>query len=247
MVNFRFINEGEEKDAETVTEMARKVTKEEILDNLYYVPMAKNDNRGNTAVEIGDIRFGYSMIKNLDGNREEDSEKPYADNGSKLILMINDDAMKKYGITEDELKKNVKDFDDYKIIKLSDMFGIFKSVQGEDESLPYDLSGMREIFVVLGKDGMSGANVLMNDKALSDIEERMGEGFYVLPSSIYEVLIVPKSFSMNERELVKMVREVNAEAVAEKEQLSDSIFKYEMGEIEMIKEKHREKKAPSLD
>lgn len=241
MVNFRFINAGEEKDAEKVTEMARKVTKEEILDNLYYVPMAKNDNRGNTAVEIGDIRFGYSMIKNLDGNREEDSEKPYADNGSKLVLMINDDAMKKYGITEEELKKNVKDFNDYKITKLSDMFGIFKSSQGEDESR------MKEIFVVYGKDGMSGANVLMSDKALSDIEERMGEGFYVLPSSIYEVLIVPKSFGKSERELVKMVREVNAEAVAEKEQLSDSIFKYEMGEIEMIKEKHREKKAPSLD
>ncbi len=242
MVNFRFINAGEEKDAEKVTEMARKVTKEEILDNLYYVPMAKNDNRGNTAVEIGDIRFGYSMIKNLDGNREEDSEKPYyADNGSKLVLMINDDAMKKYGITEEELKKNVKDFNDYKITKLSDMFGIFKGVQGEDESR------MKEIFVVYGKDGMSGANVLMSDKALSDIEERMGEGFYVLPSSIYEVLIVPKSFGKSERELVKMVREVNAEAVAEKEQLSDSIFKYEMGEIEMIKEKHREKKAPSLD
>ena len=242
MVNFRLINAGEEKDAGTVTEMARKVTKEEILDNLYYVPMAKNDNRGNTAVEIGDIRFGYSMIKNLDGNREEDSEKPYyADNGSKLVLMINDDAMKKYGITEEELKKNVKDFNDYKITKLSDMFGIFKSSQGEDESR------MKEIFVVYGKDGMSGANVLMSDKALSDIEERMGEGFYVLPSSIYEVLIVPKSFGKSERELVKMVREVNAEAVAEKEQLSDSIFKYEMGEIEMIKEKHREKKAPSLD
>lgn len=248
MVNFRFINAGEEKDAEKKTEMVRKVTKEEILDNLYYVPMAKNDNRGNTAVELGDIRFGYSMIKNLDENVEEISEKPYADNGSKLILMINDDAMKKYGITEDELKKNVKDFNDYKITKLSDMFGIFKSLQGEDESLPYDLSGMREIFVVFGKDGMSGANVLMSDKALSDIEERMGEGFYVLPSSIYEVLIVPKSFgSMSERELVQMVREVNANAVAEKEQLSDSIFRYEMGEIEMIKEKHREKKAPSLD
>lgn len=241
MVNFRFINAGEGKDAETVTEMTGKVTKEEILDNLYYIPMAKNDNRGNTAVELGDIRFGYSMIKNLDGNRKEISEKPYADNGSKLILMINDDAMKKYGITEDELKKNVKDFNDYKMTKLSDM------IYGINEDLPYDLSGMREIFVVFGKDGMSGANVLMSDKALSDIEERMGEGFYVLPSSIYEVLIVPKSFSTNERKLVQMVREVNAEAVAEKEQLSDSIFKYEMGEIEMIKEKHREKKAPSLD
>jgi hypothetical protein len=156
--------------------------------------------------------------------------------------MINDDAMKKYGITEEELKKNVKDFNDYKIIKLSDMFGTFKSLQGEDKR-----SGMKEVFVVYGKDGMSGANVLMNDKALSDIEEVMGEGFYVLPSSIYEVLIVPKSFGMSERELAQMVRSVNANAVAEKEQLSDSIFKYEMGEIEMIKEKHREKKAPSLD
>lgn len=248
MVNFSFINAGEEMDAEAMTEMARKVTKEEILDNLYYVPMAKNDNKGNTAVEIGDIRFGYSMIKNLDGNGEEILEKPYADNGSKLILMINDDVMKKYGITEEELKKNVKDFNDYKIIRLSDMFGIFKSqLQGEDESLPYDLSGMKEIFIVFGKDGMSGANVLMNDKVLGEIEDRMGESFYVLPSSIYEVLIVPKSFGMSERELVEMVREVNAEAVAEKEQLSDSIFRYEMGEIEMIKEKRREKKAPSLD
>lgn len=244
MVNFRFINAGEEKDEETVTEMAMKVTKEEILDNLYYIPMAKNDNRGNTAVELGDIRFGYSMIKNLDENVEEDSKSPYADNISKLILMINDDAMKKYGITEDELKKNVKGLDDYKIITLRDMiYGMY----GINEDLPYDLSGMNEIFVVFGKDGMSGANLLMSDKVLNEIEERMGEGFYVLPSSIYEVLVVPKSLGMSERELAKMVREVNAEAVAEKDQLSDSIFKYENGNIEMCKEKSREKKGPSLD
>ena len=227
-----------------------KVTKEEILDNLYYIPMAKNDNRGNTAVEIGDIRFGYSMIKNLDENVEEVSEKPYADNGSRLILMINDDAMKKYGITEDELKKNVKGLDDYKIITLRDMiYGMYGigQPQGENEDLPYDLSGIREILVVFGKDGMSGANVLMNDKVLNEIEERMGEGFYVLPSSIHEVLVVPKSCGMSERELAQMVREVNASQVAEKEQLSDSIFKYENGNIEMCKEKSREKKGPSLD
>lgn len=245
MVNFRFINAGEEKDEGTVTEMAMKVTKEEILDNLYYIPMAKNDNRGNTAVEMGDIRFGYSMIKNLDENVEEVPEKPYADNISKLILMINDDAMKKYEITEEELKKNVKGLDDYKIITLRDMiYGMY----GINEDLPYDLSGMNEIFVVFGKDGMSGANLLMSDKVLNEIEDRMGEGFYILPSSIHEVLVVPKSIGMrSERELVKMVREVNAEAVAEKEQLSDSIFKYEMGEIEMLSERRREKKGPSLD
>lgn len=248
MVNFRLINAGEEKDKETVTEMVMKVTKEEILDNLYYIPMAKNDNRGNTAVEIGDIRFGYSMIKNLDENVEVDSEKPYADNISKLILMINDDAMKKYEITEEELKKNVKGFDDYKLVRLSDLlYGLVGQMPGERADLPYDLSGMNEIFVVFGKDGMSGANVLMDDKVLGEIEDRMGEGFYVLPSSVYEVLIVPKSFGADERMLRTMVREVNAEAVAEKEQLSDSIFKYEMGEIEMLSERRREKKGPSLD
>ncbi len=248
MINFRFISAGEERDSEAVTKMVKKVTKEDILENLYYVPMAKNENSGNTAVEIGDIRFGYAMIKKLDENKEEDSERPYIDNISKLRLTINDDAMKRYGITEEELKKNVRELEDYKMVKLSDLlYGLVGQMQGERAELPYDLSEVGEILAVFGKDGMSGANVLTSDKALSEIEERTGGSFYVLPSSIYEVLIVPKSFGADERMLRTMVKEVNAEAVNEKEQLSDSIFKYEKGNIKMITGRNKEKNGLSLD
>lgn len=59
------------------------------------------------------------------------------------------------------------------------------------------------------------------------IGELLGKNFYVLPSSIHEVLIVPDNGDMQAKELESMVKEVNATQVAPADLLSDKVQYYD--------------------
>ena len=54
---------------------------------------------------------------------------------------------------------------------------------------------------------------MARDGVLDKIGELLGSDFYVLPSSVHEVLIVPDNGNMQTKELENMVREGHGEAV----------------------------------
>jgi len=56
--------------------------------------------------------------------------------------------------------------------------------------------------------------------------EKLGGSFYILPSSVHEVILVPDNEEISKDNLVRMVREVNATQVEEQEQLSDFVYYY---------------------
>ena len=61
-------------------------------------------------------------------------------------------------------------------------------------------------------------------QAKSYVVERIGSDFYVLPSSVHELLLVRNDAGVDPAYLRQMVREVNAAEVQESEQLSDNIY-----------------------
>ncbi len=74
--------------------------------------------------------------------------------------------------------------------------------------------------------------------------ERAGGDFFILPSSIHEVLIVPDNGEMKLPELEAMVRDVNATQVAPPDKLTDSVYHYDAREkIFELGEKFVERKA----
>ena len=83
---------------------------------------------------------------------------------------------------------------------------------------------------------MNGACILLYDGVLEKFAEKIGGDFYILPSSVHEVLFVPANGDMDARYLIQMVREVNATQVAPDEVLSDSVYMYHADEdfVEMM-------------
>lgn len=73
---------------------------------------------------------------------------------------------------------------------------------------------------------MNGACILLYDGVLKKFAEKIGGDFYILPSSVHEVIFVPANGNMNARYLIQMVREVNATQVAPDEVLSDNVYIY---------------------
>lgn len=73
---------------------------------------------------------------------------------------------------------------------------------------------------------LNGAGVILYKDLLKTFAERIGGDFYILPSSVHEVLFIPVEASIDEDYLYHMVREVNATEVSPDEYLSDSVYRY---------------------
>lgn len=72
-----------------------------------------------------------------------------------------------------------------------------------------------------------GAAAILNPKILRKCYRRLGEDYYVLPSSIHEVILLPKSLTVNPSGLDDLVREVNEKCVRQEEILSDHAYFYD--------------------
>ena len=57
--------------------------------------------------------------------------------------------------------------------------------------------------------------------------ERVGGSFFILPSSIHEILIIPDNGNFDLKTLENMVREVNATTVNPADKLTDSVYHYD--------------------
>ena len=73
---------------------------------------------------------------------------------------------------------------------------------------------------------VNGSGVIFCDAVLQKIWEKVGD-FYVLPSSVHEVLIVPVAYGIGRDELTEMVRAVNRDEVAPEDRLSDEVYLYD--------------------
>lgn len=93
-----------------------------------------------------------------------------------------------------------------------------------------------KMFVMGNTSKLNGACVILYPMVLEKFGIDVGKDFYILPSSVHEVILVPVDEGVDERELISLVREVNENNVSEEEWLSDNIYKYNISEknIELI-------------
>ena len=83
-------------------------------------------------------------------------------------------------------------------------------------------------YVVSTENKLDGAVTLLMPSRLEEIRNRIKDDFYILPSSIHELIIMPVSSTpTSAEELNQMVREVNATEVAPDEVLTNHAFLYE--------------------
>lgn len=108
------------------------------------------------------------------------------------------------------------------------------------EAMPYVLSNEDKLF---------GASVILNNKVMDTIKQKIGRDFYILPSSVHETLIVPKTEQTNLKELECIVMQVNITDAAPEEKLSDHVYVYNAKEHEILradKAKAVKKARPSV-
>lgn len=97
------------------------------------------------------------------------------------------------------------------------------------------LSQREPIYVLTNKEENRGASAVLCPRVMEKVCMLLPEGFYILPSSIHEVMIVPKGEEKGPKELGKLVRDINLIAVQQEEILSDRIYEYDR-EVKRIRQ-----------
>lgn len=120
------------------------------------------------------------------------------------------------------------------------------------------LSGSKDLDTVMGEIGqiyvqnvpdkkkVNGAAAIIDPNNMDLARSYMQDDFYILPSSVHEVLLV-KQNQMSVEELEDMVKTVNASAVALQDRLSDHVYKYDFARHEIYRADQEQQRQAELN
>lgn len=146
--------------------------------------------------------------------------------GSASILVTNE-MLAVYDITADQLYEDaMKAAVQNRPAKLHNMNDVMRDMMGDMSGL-VPMNEPSPLWVATVEGGQNGAGVIQYPGFLDQAAEALGGDFYVLPSSVHEVLLVADDGSMELGYLEEMVRSVNETEVSPAERLSDNVYHYD--------------------
>ena len=99
------------------------------------------------------------------------------------------------------------------------------------------------MYVLTNQRAIDGAIQIALPGVMKKLSELLPKGFFIIPSSIHETLIMPKGMEiqgleMTPKEMGQMLREINQGYVEKDEILSDRIYEYdkESGKVRQVPE-----------
>lgn len=161
--------------------------------------------------------------------------------GHRATINVGNKNLSIWGVDSDTLFedaiRNTKESMELKIEKLSAImkeivYEKFYNCGGEDSeelenALRYvDEMGDGGMYVLTNKCKTNGAVIIAFNEVLGQVSDRINDDMYILPSSIHELLVVPKKSGVTRVELENMVREINNTEVDPGEVLSDTVYEY---------------------
>lgn len=93
---------------------------------------------------------------------------------------------------------------------------------------------VRFMYVATNEQCGLGAAVMRYPDFREKVRGMIRGDFYILPSSIHEVILVPESFGLEPERMQEMVKEINQTGVALEEVLSDSVYYFDGEEIRIV-------------
>lgn len=89
------------------------------------------------------------------------------------------------------------------------------------------------MYVLSNTAGFHGAASIFYPEVKERLAELVDDSYYVVPSSVHEVLILPCNSVIDEKTLTAMVKEINDTHVSVSDRLSDTVMKYDKEQKEL--------------
>lgn len=103
---------------------------------------------------------------------------------------------------------------------------LMKAKASGAEDIPTSAYGSN-MMVVSNNYGLYGASTMLDKNYLRDLSDAFGSNYYILPSSIHELIVLVDNFGTYSEELKEVVRSINATMVDPVEVLSDSVYYFD--------------------
>lgn len=154
-------------------------------------------------------------------------------------ILIQNTHLMMWNITKDELVKqaleNVPKLLPRRLLRLDKM--LLEMLKEKDEAKHFEESLQANdmaMYVMTNERKTDGAATLLYPDSLTDAAKMLGGDFFVIPSSIHEVILVlAKDTGLQKKELNDMVKQVNATQLDPTEILSDHVYFYDSTEEKM--------------
>lgn len=170
------------------------------------------------------------------------------DLNNEMHIRVTNEMMKTWGITKEQLRDQaLQNMQDPVLCTMTDMLHNILAEQEPDIELPSMPSG---IYVLTNKAGQFGAAMMMKPEILEMVGGALGNDYFILPSSIHEVLCIKceEDISMDSfKEFQQMVHDINRDVVDPCDVLSDQVSYYSCEGKQLIVPQNAEELKKMLD
>lgn len=215
----QFFNDYQEVKKRLAVKLVNKEKNKEMLKDMPYVEFL--DLAIIFYCQIGETSFGNATVA------------------------IHWEHVKKWNVNVDILyadaMENTKRISPPTIIKMNDILQEFLEEQKTCDSTEFDFADSSQfprlegapvlefspMLILTNERKYYGAVGILFEDVLEKFARQIGDDFYILPSSIHEVILIPQAEIWDERELRNMVKEVNATQLDMEDILADSVYYYD--------------------
>ena len=213
-----------------ITEGLRNTPNVDIQDLTNYEVM-----KDKLSMDVVSAERNAEMLLNIPHERIEDMAVVYRlvldknDSGNGTVLVTNK-LMEQFGVTKEQLHADAMlNAPEIRPSEIRGMSEVLSEIMGVEMPPGMDTQD-EKMFVATVPDKIHGAGVIAYPNFFEEAAEKIGGDYYVLPSSIHEVLLVKDNGDMSVKDLEAMVRDVNETQVAPEEQLTDHVYHYDSKE-----------------
>ena len=160
----------------------------------------------------------------------------YSSESELASIPINRDLAEKLGVTADILERLVKqNMENATQSMIQPCFRDMADVIPAKFQNPLINMERDQMYVISNIRGLYGATSVLNDQFMDRVKDQIGEDFYLLPSSVHEMICVKEAFAPDVEDLEAMIKEINNSTVSPEERLSDHAYKYDYAAHEIYR------------
>lgn len=171
-------------------------------DKVFMEFCSKADHRNRTTINWKGYEVGFRFLIDKDGD------------GIKSAVITNHLA-REMNLSEVELYELARENTPRLFpIKFGGMTEILFGFEDPEEKM----------FVLTNEDSMKGAVAILYPDAMETIKAKIPGHFYMMPSSVHEVILLPDNGDMTEEEINDIINQVNGDVVDPSDQLGDEVL-----------------------
>ena len=229
-----------------------KISEEDVKDKLF--------------IRVSSAEANKEVLENAPHQLKEDLAITYhvavgKDQDGLSSMFIKNDLLEQYGISAEQLHEDAMKSSPRVMVPevssigalIDEMYqkNILMLTPDEREMLQETLqesSEMPTFFVVTNTERIDGAGVIFYPEFMDNMGELLGNDFFILPSSIHQMLVFPDDGQVDAEMLRDMVKEVNATQVAPAERLTNDVYHFDTKDhvfekADRFTERQKEKEA----